>query len=180
MAKALAALIVTLCFAFPAAAAQSKADAKKAARPAWSELTPAQQKVLAPLEAEWNSLDATRRKKWVTIADRYPKMKPQEQQRLQKRMADWVKLTPEQRQAARQKYQTVRKLPPEQRREVAAQWQRYQKSLAQQPHFSPSDPPAPPDPQGAEAATATADGTPAVPKPPAGPATAENSTTTAQ
>ncbi|MGH8641187.1 MAG: DUF3106 domain-containing protein, partial [Burkholderiales bacterium] len=89
-------------------------------------------------------------------------------------------LTPEQRQAARQKYQTVRKLPPEQRREVAAQWQRYQHSLAQQPHFSPSDPPAPPDPQNAEAATATADSAPAAPKPPTGPATAETSTTTAQ
>lgn len=180
MAKALAALIVALCIAFPAHAAQGKADAKKAVRPAWTELTPAQQKVLAPLEPEWSSLDATRRKKWVTVADRYPKMKPEEQQRLQKRMADWVKLTPEQRQAARKKFQTVQKLPPEKRREVAAQWQRYQRSLAQQPHFSPSDPPAPPDPQGTESATATADGAPAVRKPAAGPATAETSTTTAQ
>ena len=177
MAKALAALIIALCLAFPAAAAQSKTDAKKPVRPEWTELTPAQQKVLAPLQPEWKDLDATRRKKWVTIADRYPKMKPEEQQRLQKRMADWVKLTPEQRQAARKKYQAVQKLPPEKRREVAAQWQRYQRSLAQQPHFSPSDPPAPPDPQGGESATATADSAPTAGKPAAGPATAENSAT---
>ena len=176
MAKALAALIVALSLAFPVAAAQTKAEGKKPVRPAWSELTPAQQKVLAPLEPEWNGLDATRRKKWMTIADRYPKMKPEEQQRLQKRMADWVKLSPEQRQAARQKFQTVQKLPPEKRREVAAQWQRYQRSLAQQPHFSPSDPPAPPDPNAAEPATATAGAKPPAEKP-EGTATADSSST---
>ena len=116
----------------------------------WSELTPAQQKVLAPLSPEWDALDATRRKKWVAIAERYPKMKPQEQQRLQKNMADWVKLTPAQRKAARDKYQTMKKLPPEKRREVAAQWKQYQQSLAAQPELSPSDPSAPPDPQSVE------------------------------
>ncbi len=80
-------------------------------------------------------MDAPRRKKWVEIADRYPKMKPQEQQRLQKRLVDWAKLTPEQRTAARDKYQALKKLPPDKRKEVTAQWQRYQQSLAQQPRF---------------------------------------------
>ncbi len=45
---------------------------RKRPRPAWSELTPAQQQVLAPLQPEWEQLDTTRRRKWVTIADRYP------------------------------------------------------------------------------------------------------------
>ena len=58
MAKTFVALIVWLCIAFPAAAAQSKTDTKKPVRPAWSELTPAQQQVLAPLQAEWEQLDA--------------------------------------------------------------------------------------------------------------------------
>ena len=161
MAKTLFALTVCLCLAFPAFAAQNKTDAKKPVRPAWSELTPAQQKVLAPLSAEWNAMDATRRKKWVAIAERYPKMKPQEQQRLQKNMADWAKLTPAQRKVARDKYQTLKKLPPDKRREVAAQWKQYQQSLASQPDFSPSDPPAPPDPQSVEppAAAPSAPGT---------------------
>jgi hypothetical protein len=152
MAKALIALTVWLCLALPAFAAQSKTDVKKPVRPAWSELSPAQQKVLAPLSTEWDHMVATRRKKWVAIADRYPKMKPHEQQRLQKNMTDWVRLTPAQRKAARDKYQTMRKLPPKKRREVAAQWRRYQQSLAAQPEISPSDPPAPPeDPQSGEA-----------------------------
>ena len=156
MAQTLVALIVGLCLALPAAAAQVKAETKKPIRPAWSELKPEQQKVLAPLAPEWESIDAPRRKKWVEIADRYPKMKPQEQQRLQKRMVDWAKLTPAERSAARNKYQALKKLPPDKRKEVAAQWQNYQRSLAQQPYFSPSDPPAPPDPQTAEEATSVA------------------------
>jgi len=166
MAQTLVALIVSLCLALPAAAAQGKADTKKPVRPAWSELKPAQQKILAPLAPEWDSMDAVRRKKWVEISDRYPKMKPQEQQRLQKRMVDWAKLTPAQRAAARDKYQALKKLPPDKRKEVTAQWQRYQRSLAQQPDFSPSDPPAPPDPHIAEEATSVAGPAPSGAKPP--------------
>lgn len=145
MAKTLVALITALCLAFPAFAAQSRAAQKKEAKPAWTELTPAQQQVLEPLVSEWNDMDTTRRKKWVAIANRYPKMKPQEQQRLQKRMKEWAALTPEQRRMAREKYQNVQKLPTSKRKDVRQQWQEYQRSLAAQPEISPSDPPAPPD-----------------------------------
>src|SRR5258705_3554735 len=86
-------------------------------------------------------------------------MKPPEQQRLQKNMAEWAKLTPAERKAARDKYQTMKKLPPDKRREVAAQWKRYQQSLAAQPELSSSDPAAPPDPQSAEAPAPPAAGT---------------------
>ena len=136
MAKTLLALIASLCIAFSAAAAQPKADAKKAApKPAWTELTPAQQQVLNPLQAEWEQLDSTRRKKWVAIANRYHTMKPADQQRLQKRMQEWAQLTPEERRAARERYQSLKKLPPQQRREVREKWQEYQQSVS---------PPAPP------------------------------------
>ena len=115
MAKTLVALTIWLCFALPAVAAQQdKAGAKNPpVRPAWSELTQQQQQILAPLAAEWDNMDATRRKNWVGIAERYPKVKPAEQQRLQKNMEAWAKLTPEQRKAAREKYQTLQRLPPD-------------------------------------------------------------------
>ena len=100
MVKTLLALIVCLCLATPGIAAQVKSPTKKAPRPAWSELTPAQQEVLAPLAPEWDQLNTTRRKKWVAIADRYPTMKPSQQKRLQTRMQKWVQLTPEEREAA--------------------------------------------------------------------------------
>ena len=130
MAKTLAALIVSLCLAFSAAAAENKGDAKKAIKPAWSELTPPQQQILAPLQGEWDQLDATRRKKWVRIADRYATMKPDEQQRLQKRMQEWSKLTPDERRAAREKYQSLKKASPEQRKQVREKWREYEQSSA--------------------------------------------------
>ena len=138
MAKTLLALIASIAIAFSAAAAQTKSETKKAPRPAWTELTPAQQQVLAPLQGEWDQLDTTRRKKWTAIADRYPTMKPAEQERLQKRMQEWAKLTPEERRAARERYQSLKKLPREQRREVREKWQEYQQQSA-----SPAAQPAP-------------------------------------
>jgi hypothetical protein len=132
VAKTFITLIIWLCLALPGLAAQVKPETKKAPRPAWSELNKAQQQVLAPLASEWDGMDTTRRKKWVAIADRYPKMKPQEQQRLQKRMRDWAALTPEQRKAAREKYQKLKQMKPDERKEVRTEWERYQRSLAQQ------------------------------------------------
>ncbi|MFN7085879.1 MAG: DUF3106 domain-containing protein [Burkholderiales bacterium] len=165
MAKTLVALIVSLCIVFPAAAAQSKAASPKTAKPAWTELSPAQQQILAPLAAEWEKMDTTRRKKWIAIAERYPKMKPQEQERLQTRMKAWAALTPEQRREAREKYQAVRKLPPEKRKEVQQRWQQYQQSLAAQPDLSASDEPAP-EPQRADLPATTAPTTEAATSPP--------------
>jgi hypothetical protein len=133
MAKTLVALIALLCIVFSAVAAQSKSEAKKASKPEWVQLTPAQQQILAPLQPEWGELDTLRRKKWVSIADRYPRMKPAEQQRLQKRMQEWAKLTPDERRAAREKYQSLKKLPPQKRNEVRQKWREYQQSVAPLP-----------------------------------------------
>jgi hypothetical protein len=89
-------------------------------------------------------------------------MKPQEQQRLQKRMSEWAKLTPEQRKAARERYQTLKRLPPQKRQEVTTEWQRYQQALQQQQQRqgAPLDPtltdPVEPTPPPAQAAPAEA------------------------
>ena len=145
-----------LCLLVPTFVA-SAANTKKPPKPAWSELTPAQQQVLAPLAGEWDKLDSIRRRKWLGIAQRYPKMKPQEQQRLQKRMIDWAKLSPDERKAARERYQTLKKLPPEKRRQVRQQWEEYQQS--QVAPATPAETPEPAvDPGPAPSAT-TPDGT---------------------
>ena len=135
MAKALIAVILCLSFVAPvyaAAPAEPKAATVKTkpAKPDWSELTPAQHKVLAPLKEDWSEIDTARRKKWVKVADGYPKLKPEQQQRLQTRMKDWVKLTPDQRRAAREKYIALKKMPPAKREQVKTQWRQYQQSLA--------------------------------------------------
>ena len=99
MAQTLLALILGVSLALPAAAAQVKAEAKKPIRPGWSELKPEQQKILAPLKADWETLEVERRQKWIGIAKRYPKMTLAEQEqgrRLLKRAfaADTFMTTP--------------------------------------------------------------------------------------
>lgn len=147
MAKAtlaFVALLTALLFAAGAWAQQPQAEPNpaKSARPMWSELSPKQQAVLAPLAADWDKLDTTRRKKWVTIANRYPRMKPDEQQRLQSRMQDWANLTPAQRRVARENYQSLKQLPQSQRGEVKQKWQQHQQSA------TPSPEPAAPETPG--------------------------------
>ena len=109
-------------------AATPSAVDTRTARPLWSELSPKQQAVLAPLAADWQSLDSIRRKKWVTIANRYPRMGTEEQARLQDRMQAWAKLTPQQRRVARENYRALRQLPNPQRNTVRQQWQQRQTS----------------------------------------------------
>ncbi len=101
----------------PAAAQASNA------RPAWADLSPVNQRILAPLQPLWDSLPELNRHKWLRIAERYPKFSPAEQARLQARMTEWVKMTPQQRRLARENYQITRALPAEKKAEA---WDKYQ------------------------------------------------------
>ena len=102
------------------------AQAKKQVKPAWAELTAEQQKVLAPLKADWESLEVERRHKWIGIAKRYPRMTVAEQERIQRRMQVWAKLSPDQRRQARETYKQIVKVPPEKRGNLREQWAEYQ------------------------------------------------------
>lgn len=94
------------------------------ARPAWAELSPVNQRILAPLQPLWDSLPELNRHKWLRIAARYPKYSPAEQARLQARMAEWVRMTPQQRRLARENYQITRSLPTQKKTEA---WDKYQR-----------------------------------------------------
>jgi hypothetical protein len=111
--------------AAPSSEAPVKAAPKQQAvtKPLWTELTPAEQQALAPLASEWDKLNSVRKNKWLAIGKKFPSMKPDEQQRIQERMRDWVKLSPEQRRVARESYSRAKKLNPDQK---SAQWQQYQ------------------------------------------------------
>src|SRR5260370_7283919 len=84
----------------PAAKAAPKkpAVARKVspAKPAWAELTVDQQMILAPLKPDWEMLEVDSKRKWIGIANPYPKMQAQEQEPLQSRMHAWAHLTPQQ------------------------------------------------------------------------------------
>lgn len=105
------------------AANTAKPAAISTTRPSWTELTPAQQQALAPLSSDWDKFDVPRKKKWLEIGSKFPKMTRAEQQRVQERMREWVKLTPEQRHLVRENYALTKKLNPTQK---TTQWQNYQ------------------------------------------------------
>ena len=94
--------------------------------PKWAELSPQERQVLAPLQSDWDRLEPQRKLKWRGIAQRYPNMGVEEQQRIQQQMKSWAELTPAQRQAAREQYKNLRQLPPEKKDEVRQKWQEYQ------------------------------------------------------
>lgn len=94
-------------------------------QPGWSLLSAQQKATLAPLARDWDDLDNIRRKKWLGIAERYPRMNPEEQRRMQDRMREWASLTPEQRAKARDSYKEFNQLPLEQKQAVKQKWEAY-------------------------------------------------------
>jgi hypothetical protein len=90
----------------------------------WEGLKPEQQKILAPLESDWNYMLPESRKKWIQIANLYPKMAQTDQQRLQSRMASWSNLSQKDRRVARENYLSSLKFPAEKKAEA---WSAYQK-----------------------------------------------------
>lgn len=124
MAKAflgVIALAFSLSFASPALAVTADPA------PKWAQLNSEQQTVLAPLANDWDGFTDFRKKKWIGIAKRYPSMRPEEQQNLQRRMRAWSSLTQEQRRRARETFKTIDKLPVEKKLTVRQKWEEYQK-----------------------------------------------------
>jgi hypothetical protein len=93
------------------------------APPLWNSLSPVQQQALAPLETEWDALDASGRSKWLGVATRFSALPPLEQARLHERMRAWSALSPTERQQARMGYQVAQQVGQEQRQ---AKWEAYQ------------------------------------------------------
>jgi hypothetical protein len=94
----------------------------------FAELAAQERTVLQPLSGEWDAMSATRKKKWRELAERYPKLSPEEQQRLTARMQGWSRMSPEDRRAARDQFRDIQGAPgaPAQGREqLKKQWQQY-------------------------------------------------------
>ena len=128
------ALIAALCTAqigvvhaqTPASAPHGKSAAIPEKKPdgTWESLKPAQQKILAPLEDDWDYMLPDSRKKWMQVANIYPKMSAQDQERLQSRMTSWSNLSQKERRLARENYLASLKFPAEKKAEA---WTAYQK-----------------------------------------------------
>lgn len=94
-------------------------------QPTWAQLNAPQRNILAPLANDWDTMENVRRKKWLGIAERYPTMNADEQQRTQVRMREWAALKPEQRTKVRDTYKDFNQLPPEQKKLVKQKWEAY-------------------------------------------------------
>ena len=107
-------------------AAHGKAAAIPEKKPdgTWEGLKPAQQQILAPLKSDWDYMLPESRKKWIQVANIYPKMSTQDQERLQSRMIGWSNLSQKDRRIARENYLTSLKFPAEKKAEA---WYAYQK-----------------------------------------------------
>jgi hypothetical protein len=90
----------------------------------WEGLKPVQQQILAPLESDWDYMLPDSRKKWIQVANIYPKMSTQDRERLQSRMTSWSNLSQKDRRIARENYLTSLKFPAEKKAEA---WYAYQK-----------------------------------------------------
>lgn len=108
------------------AAGTPEVAAKKppSTRPLWTELTPAQQKSLAPLSAHWNTLHPAQKRKWIALSRNFNGMSPDDQQMLHSRMTEWAGLSAQERTKARLNFATVKRLAPEEERK--AKWEAYQ------------------------------------------------------
>lgn len=90
----------------------------------WRELTEAQREILNPLASMWDSLEDTRKKKWLAVAQSYPLRTSAEQKNIQSRMAEWAALPRAERESARLNFTETKKLPSAQR---TVEWEAYQK-----------------------------------------------------
>lgn len=99
------------------------------AQPLWSELSAAQQRVLEPFAAQWNALPVSEKRAWADLAGRFPKMKPDERKRVEKRVEEWAALTPDQRRLARANYRLAQQVA---RENVLAEWENYQAMTPEQ------------------------------------------------
>ena len=95
----------------------------------WESLKPGQQKTLAPLESDWDYMLPDSRKKWIQVANLYPRMSEADQNRLQSRMTSWSNLSQKDRRIARENYLSSLKFPAEKKAEA---WSAYQKLSAEQ------------------------------------------------
>ena len=115
-------------------------------------------------------MENIRRKKWLGIAERYPSLSKDEQNRVQQRMQEWAALSPTQRAKARDSYKEFNQLSPEKKQALKQKWEAYSnlseeekkqvKQTGKLPPVQPA-PPTPIEPESAprETSTATNDST---------------------
>lgn len=91
--------------------------------PTWRELSETQRQILMPLREHWNAMGALAKRRWLVLADRYPKMDESERTKLVSRMTTWASLSAQQRNQARLNFESTKRLSAQ---ELQTKWDEYQ------------------------------------------------------
>ena len=75
-----------------------------------------------PLHGTWGSLNSSRKRKWIAVAETYSALSPAEQTKLHSRMAEWAALSPAERELARFNFVATKKIGSTDR---ASTWEAY-------------------------------------------------------
>jgi len=122
----------------PGPATPTAAQGRTVVHPLWSELSAEQREALGPLGSDWDKFDSDRKRKWLTMAAKYPNMSPEGKKRFHERAPQLSKLTPEERQTARDNFRHAYSLPADQRQALTQKYQELpeerKKALAAQAH----------------------------------------------
>ncbi len=115
-----------------------------AAKPRWIDLNEDQKEALSPLQSQWDTFDAERKRKWLAMAARYPQLSPEGKQRFHERIPDYANLTPAQRETARSNFRKAYELPLEQRQSAVDQYKQLPEEKKQAMANNPKEQTAPP------------------------------------
>lgn len=103
------------------------AEAATPAQPlAWSSLDAGQQRLLAPLRAQWNQMHPERQNRLAEHARHWATLPPERQQQIHQRLARWAAMTPEQRRAWRENARAFHNLTPAERARVREAFRKFQ------------------------------------------------------
>lgn len=117
--RSIAALLLALAFALPAAA---QSTAGSAPLPAWDQLSEAQRQALvAPMRQRWND-HPEKRAHMLAHAERWQEMGPEQRERARRGAERWRQMDPDKREAMRALYARLRTLPDAEREALRAQW----------------------------------------------------------
>lgn len=92
----------------------------------WSSLSPAQQRMLAPLQDQWNQMKPGHQQHLAQNAARWAALPPDRQQQIRERLTRWAAMTPEQRHQLRENARAFHNLTPEERARVSAAFRKFQ------------------------------------------------------
>lgn len=93
------------------------------AGPGWEVLTTPQKLALYPLAGRWALLSEVQKRRWLALAQSFPTLPEEEQEKLHSRMTEWASLSAQQRNQARLNYADSNRLA---RDNKLAQWEAYQ------------------------------------------------------